>query len=134
MKDEERFKECLMEHNGVYVDFSRQRVTKRTLELLIELAERAGLEQKIQAMFSGQHINATEDRAVLHAALRVRSPTAVLSLPPRRVGGLARVEGNKDRVFPRARPEGTGIRGSHPRAGSVRDERKGSVLDEDRNN
>jgi len=70
MKDEERFKECLMEHNGVYVDFSRQRVTKKTLELLIELAERAGLEQKIKAMFSGEHINATEDRAVLHAALR----------------------------------------------------------------
>jgi glucose-6-phosphate isomerase len=74
MKDEERFKECVMEHNGVYVDFSRQRVTKKTLDLLIELAERAGLEQKIKSMFSGEHINATEDRAVLHAALRVRRP------------------------------------------------------------
>lgn len=78
MKDQERFEDCLMEHNGVYVDFSRQRVTSKTLDLLIELAQRAGVEQKIKAMFSGDHINATEDRAVLHAALRAPESEVIM--------------------------------------------------------
>jgi glucose-6-phosphate isomerase len=54
-------------------DFSRQRVTTQTIELLIELAQARGLAPAVAAMFSGERINRTEDRAVLHVALRNRS-------------------------------------------------------------
>ena len=52
------------------LDYSKHRVTEETLRLLVALAERAGLRQRIDAMFAGEHINVTEDRAVLHVALR----------------------------------------------------------------
>jgi glucose-6-phosphate isomerase len=55
----------------LHVDYSKHRVTDRTLSLLIALAERAGLRERIEAMFRGEHINTTEDRAVLHVALRM---------------------------------------------------------------
>jgi len=55
----------------LFVDYSKHRVTDETLRLLVALAERAGLRQRIDAMFSGQHINTSEDRAVLHIALRL---------------------------------------------------------------
>lgn len=56
---------------GLHLDYSKHRVTGETLELLVALAERAGLRERIDAMFSGAHINASEDRAVLHTALRL---------------------------------------------------------------
>lgn len=56
---------------GIYFDYSKNRVTGDTLELLIELARQRGLEQKIAAMFAGDKINATEQRSVLHVALRM---------------------------------------------------------------
>ncbi|MFC6885229.1 MULTISPECIES: glucose-6-phosphate isomerase [Actinomadura] len=56
---------------GLHLDYSKHRVTGETLELLVALAERAGLRERIDAMFSGEHINASEDRAVLHTALRL---------------------------------------------------------------
>jgi len=52
------------------VDYSKQRITDQTIDLLLDLAERADLRRKVEAMFSGEHINSTEDRAVLHTALR----------------------------------------------------------------
>ncbi|NJC85102.1 glucose-6-phosphate isomerase [Planosporangium mesophilum] len=55
----------------LYVDYSKNRVTDETLSLLLALAERVGLRERIAAMFSGEHINTSEDRAVLHTALRV---------------------------------------------------------------
>nr|WP_090342947.1 glucose-6-phosphate isomerase [Mycolicibacterium malmesburyense]CRL73617.1 glucose-6-phosphate isomerase [Mycolicibacterium malmesburyense] len=55
----------------LYVDYSKHRVTRETLELLVDLARTARLEQKRDAMFSGVHINTSEDRAVLHTALRL---------------------------------------------------------------
>jgi glucose-6-phosphate isomerase len=55
----------------LFVDYSKHRVTDETLGLLVALADRAGLRQRIDAMFSGQHINTSEDRAVLHIALRL---------------------------------------------------------------
>ncbi len=55
---------------GIYLDYSKNRITDETIALLVELAERAGLRQRIEAMFAGEHINVTEDRAVLHVALR----------------------------------------------------------------
>ncbi|GAA4226227.1 glucose-6-phosphate isomerase [Actinomadura meridiana] len=53
------------------LDYSKHRVTAETLRLLVALAERAGLRGRIEAMFSGEHINVSEDRAVLHTALRL---------------------------------------------------------------
>ncbi|MFB4296852.1 glucose-6-phosphate isomerase [Actinomadura sp. NTSP31] len=53
------------------LDYSKHRVTGETLRLLVALAERAGLRDRIAAMFSGEHINVSEDRAVLHTALRL---------------------------------------------------------------
>ncbi|MGC5617292.1 glucose-6-phosphate isomerase [Georgenia sp. Z1491] len=55
----------------LYVDYSKNRVTARTLELLRDLADEAGLAGRTAAMFAGEHINTTEDRAVLHTALRL---------------------------------------------------------------
>jgi glucose-6-phosphate isomerase len=54
----------------LYLDYSKNRLTRETLDLLVSLAERAGLRERTEAMFRGEHINATEDRAVLHTALR----------------------------------------------------------------
>lgn len=55
----------------LYVDYSKHRVTRETLQLLVDLARAARLEQKRDAMFAGVHINTSEDRAVLHTALRL---------------------------------------------------------------
>ena len=55
---------------GWYLDYSKQRVTDETLRLLIDLANACGVPRRIGAMFHGDHINTTEDRAVLHVALR----------------------------------------------------------------
>ncbi|KUI41000.1 glucose-6-phosphate isomerase [Mycobacterium sp. GA-1199] len=55
----------------LYIDYSKHRVTRETLDLLVDLARAARLEQKRDAMFSGVHINTSEDRAVLHTALRL---------------------------------------------------------------
>ncbi|WP_375480252.1 glucose-6-phosphate isomerase [uncultured Jatrophihabitans sp.] len=55
---------------GIYLDYSKNRVTAETLTLLRQLAEQSGLRERIDAMFAGEKINITEDRAVLHVALR----------------------------------------------------------------
>lgn len=55
----------------LYIDYSKHRVTAETLSLLLDLARVAGLEDKRDAMFAGEHINTSEDRAVLHTALRL---------------------------------------------------------------
>jgi glucose-6-phosphate isomerase len=55
---------------GLYLDYSKNRVTDETLRLLVALAEAAGLRARIDAMFAGEKINVTERRAVLHVALR----------------------------------------------------------------
>jgi glucose-6-phosphate isomerase len=56
--------------NGIYLDYSKNRITARTMELLMDLLRRSDIEKKRQAMFDGQRINFTEERAVLHTALR----------------------------------------------------------------
>ncbi|MFF0242767.1 glucose-6-phosphate isomerase, partial [Rhodococcus pyridinivorans] len=64
--------QALTSHAGdLVVDFSKQRLTGRTLELLLQLAEQTGVAAAREAMLSGAHINVTEDRAVLHTALRL---------------------------------------------------------------
>ncbi len=59
--------------NELYFDYSKHRITPETMELLFELARKAGLEQAREAMFAGEKINTTEKRAVLHTALRKSS-------------------------------------------------------------
>ena len=65
------------EAGDLYLDYSKQRVTAETLALLVALAERAGLRRRIDAMFAGDKLNVTEDRAVLHVALRAPEGTSV---------------------------------------------------------
>jgi len=57
----------------LYIDYSKHRIVAETLRLLVALANRAGLTDRIEAMFTGRHINTSEDRAVLHTALRLPS-------------------------------------------------------------
>ncbi len=59
-----------VEAAGLYLDYSKNRLTAETVEHLVRVAERAGLPERIEAMWAGDHINVTEDRAVLHVALR----------------------------------------------------------------
>ncbi|MFN8528364.1 MAG: glucose-6-phosphate isomerase [Anaerolineae bacterium] len=63
--------------NGILFDYSKNRITDETMKLLFDLARQANLPAKIEAMFSGEKINVTENRAVLHTALRNRSNTPV---------------------------------------------------------
>src|SRR5256712_11838395 len=55
---------------GIYLDYSKNRITDETLRLLLDLAESSNLRERIDAMFRGDKINVTEQRAVLHVALR----------------------------------------------------------------
>lgn len=59
-----------LEAAGLYLDYSKNRITPETFALLMQLAEEAGVSRRRDAMFAGEHINATEDRAALHVALR----------------------------------------------------------------
>jgi glucose-6-phosphate isomerase len=69
-QDPDRGTRLSLEVDGLYLDYSKNRVTDETVQLLVELAERAGLRARIEAMFAGEKINVTENRAVLHVALR----------------------------------------------------------------
>jgi glucose-6-phosphate isomerase len=69
-EDPDRGERLTAEACGIYLDYSKNRVTDQTLQLLRQLAEESGLRERIDAMFSGEKINVTEDRAVLHVALR----------------------------------------------------------------
>jgi glucose-6-phosphate isomerase len=68
--DPERGSRLVAEAGDLYLDYAKNRVTDETLRLLVALAERRRLRERIEAMFTGQPINSTEDRAVLHVALR----------------------------------------------------------------
>jgi glucose-6-phosphate isomerase len=63
---------------GIYLDYSKNRVTDETLDLLLQLTEEAGLRARIDAMFSGEKINTSEKRAVLHVALRAPKGQSIL--------------------------------------------------------
>src|SRR5690625_3554457 len=62
----------------LHVDLSKNLLTAETVELLLQLAREVGVEERREAMFSGEHINTTEDRAVLHTALRSEEHTSEL--------------------------------------------------------
>jgi glucose-6-phosphate isomerase len=70
-EDPQRGTQLTLTVGDLYIDYSKHRVTRETLQLLIDLARTAGLEQRRDAMFSGVHINTSENRAVLHIALRL---------------------------------------------------------------
>jgi glucose-6-phosphate isomerase len=70
-EDPERGTQLTLTVGDLYIDYSKHRVTRETLRLLIDLARTARLEQQRDAMFSGVHINTSENRAVLHTALRL---------------------------------------------------------------
>jgi glucose-6-phosphate isomerase len=76
--DAERFDMFSLRLDDILFDYSKNRITRKTVDLLIELARQAGLAEMIEAMFSGEKINNTEGRAVLHVALRNRSNTPIL--------------------------------------------------------
>ena len=76
-KDPGRFKKYSIEWNGLLLDYSKNRITEETMPLLLALAKESGLPEMIEKMFSGEKINVTERRAVLHTALRNRSNTPV---------------------------------------------------------
>ena len=69
-KDAKRGERLTAEGAGLYLDYSKNRVNDQTLKLLFQLAKESGLREKTDAMFSGEKINITENRAVLHVALR----------------------------------------------------------------
>lgn len=70
-EDPARGRELTLTVGDLYIDYSKHRVTRETLSLLVDLAKAADLEGRRDAMFSGEHINTSEDRAVLHTALRL---------------------------------------------------------------
>ena len=70
-EDPERGRDLTLTVGDLYIDYSKHLVTRATLALLVDLARAAGLEQRRDEMYSGAHINTSEDRAVLHTALRL---------------------------------------------------------------
>jgi glucose-6-phosphate isomerase len=76
--DPKRGERMTLEAAGLFLDYSKNRVTDETLELLLQLAEESGLRGRIDAMFRGDKINTTEDRAVLHVALRAPKGSSIV--------------------------------------------------------
>jgi glucose-6-phosphate isomerase len=76
--DPSRGERMTAEAAGVYLDYSKNRVTAQTLTLLLRLADERGLRSRIDAMFRGEKINVTEDRAVLHVALRAPKGASIM--------------------------------------------------------
>src|SRR3954452_20410523 len=77
-EDPRRGAELSCRAGDLYLDFSKNRLTRETIGLLVSLAERAGLRDRTEAMFRGEHINTAEDRAVLHVALRDPATSGLL--------------------------------------------------------
>jgi len=78
-RDDGRGERLALEAEGLYLDYSKNLVTDETMRLLLDLAEQSGLRERIEAMFNGEHINVTEDRAVLHVALRAPRGTSIVT-------------------------------------------------------
>jgi glucose-6-phosphate isomerase len=76
--DPARGERMTAEAAGVFLDYSKNRIDDETLRLLVELAEQCGLRERIDAMFRGEKINVTENRAVLHVALRAPKGTSIV--------------------------------------------------------
>ena len=77
-EDPRRAERFSVEGAGLFLDYSKNRITEETLRLLLQLAAECGLRDRIEAMFGGQKINSTENRAVLHVALRAPRGASIL--------------------------------------------------------
>jgi len=76
--DPQRGSRMSVEAIGVFLDYSKNRITDETIRLLVQLAEESGLREGIEAMFRGEKINVTENRAVLHVALRAPREASIM--------------------------------------------------------
>ena len=76
--DRQRGRRLAIEAAGIYLDYSKNRITDETLQLLLQLAKESGLHERIDAMFRGDNINVSENRAVLHVALRAPRGATIL--------------------------------------------------------
>src|ERR1700733_7598013 len=101
-EDPKRGERLALEVAGLYLDYSKNRVTDETLKLLFQLAEECGLRSRIEAMFTGEKINITENRAVLHVALRAPSGTSIVvdgeNVVPQVHAGLDKMSAFADRI------------------------------------
>src|SRR5690242_8972777 len=77
-EDPHRGERFALEAEGIYLDYSKNRITDETLHLLLELTGSVGLRERIDAMFNGEKINVTERRAVLHIALRAPRDASII--------------------------------------------------------
>ena len=77
--DPKRGEVMCAEATGLYLDYSKNRITGETLRLLVQLARESGLQERIHAMFRGEKINITENRAVLHVALRAPKGASIIA-------------------------------------------------------
>jgi len=77
-EDSRRGERLTAEGTGIFLDYSKNRITDETLQLLVQLAEESGLRGRIDAMFRGEKINITENRAVLHVALRAPKGATII--------------------------------------------------------
>jgi glucose-6-phosphate isomerase len=100
--DPKRGQHMAIEAVGLYLDYSKNRVTDETMKLLVQLAEESGLRARIDAMFGGEKINITEKRAVLHVALRAPKDASILvdgkNVVPEVHGVLDKMAGFSERV------------------------------------
>ncbi len=77
-EDGKRGERLAVEAAGIYLDYSKNRITDETLRLLLQLARESGLRDRIDAMFRGDKINVSENRAVLHVALRAPRGVSII--------------------------------------------------------
>src|SRR5262245_44194593 len=100
--DPKRGERMTAEAAGIYLDYSKNRITEETLKLLLQLAEECGLRARIDAMFGGEKINITENRAVLHVALRAPKAASITAdgqnVVPQVHAVLDKMAGFADRV------------------------------------
>ena len=97
-QDARRFEHCCIEAAGLALDYSRQRVDARVVNCFAALADQLSLRSRIEAMFRGEAINSTENRAVLHTALR-RSDDTSLEVAGEDIGALVRSERERMLTF-----------------------------------
>src|SRR5215471_16667619 len=100
--DPKRGERMTVEAVGIFLDYSKNRITEETLKLLLQLAEECGLRDRIDAMFGGKKINITENRAVLHVALRAPKGVSITvdgeNVVPQVHAVLDKMAGFADRV------------------------------------
>ncbi|MFZ0827793.1 MAG: glucose-6-phosphate isomerase [Verrucomicrobiia bacterium] len=100
--DPKRGERMTVEAAGLYLDYSKNRITDQTLKLLLQLAKESGVRERMEAMFRGEKINLTENRAVLHVALRAPKGASILvdgrNVVPDVHAVLAKMSGFADRV------------------------------------